>query len=114
MSANILLADDDASLRFVLSQALTKEGFQVRATGNVATLAKWVREGEGDLVVSDVYMGDECVFDALAEPSRRAASAASYRDERAIDRHHGALRSGARAPTIIFQSRSISTSSSAR
>lgn len=71
MSANILLADDDASLRFVLSQALSKEGYQVRATGNVATLAKWVRDGEGDLVVSDVYMGDECVFDSL--PSLRAA-----------------------------------------
>jgi two-component system nitrogen regulation response regulator GlnG len=65
MSARILLADDDASLRFVLSQALSKEGYAVRATGNVATLAKWVRDGEGDLVLSDVYMGDECVFDAL-------------------------------------------------
>ncbi|MGE3143779.1 MAG: sigma 54-interacting transcriptional regulator [Hyphomonadaceae bacterium] len=71
MSASILLADDDASLRFVLSQALTKEGYAVRATGNVSTLAKWVREGEGDLVVSDVYMGDESVFDAL--PGLRAA-----------------------------------------
>ncbi len=71
MSARILLADDDASLRFVLSQALGKEGYAVRATGNVSTLAKWVREGEGDLVLSDVYMGDGCVFDAL--PSMRAA-----------------------------------------
>ncbi len=71
MSARILLADDDASLRFVLSQALGKEGFTVRATGNVATLAKWVREGEGDLVLSDVYMGEDCVFDAL--PGMRAA-----------------------------------------
>lgn len=71
MSARILLADDDASLRFVLSQALGKEGYNVRATGNVATLSKWVREGEGDLVLSDVYMGDECVFDAL--PSMRMA-----------------------------------------
>jgi two-component system, NtrC family, nitrogen regulation response regulator GlnG len=71
MSASILLADDDASLRFVLSQALGKEGYAVRATGNVATLAKWVREGEGDLVLSDVYMGDDCVFDAL--PGIRAA-----------------------------------------
>jgi two-component system nitrogen regulation response regulator GlnG len=71
MSARILLADDDASLRFVLSQALGKEGYSVRATGNVATLAKWVRDGEGDLVLSDVYMGEECVFDAL--PSMRAA-----------------------------------------
>lgn len=71
MSARILLADDDSSLRFVLSQALGKEGYNVRATGNVATLSKWVREGEGDLVLSDVYMGDECVFDAL--PSMRMA-----------------------------------------
>jgi two-component system nitrogen regulation response regulator GlnG len=71
MSARIILADDDASLRFVLSQALGKEGYSVRATGNVATLSKWVREGEGDLVLSDVYMGDECVFDAL--PAMRMA-----------------------------------------
>lgn len=70
MSANILLADDDSSLRFVLSQALSKEGYGVRATGNVSTLAKWVREGEGDVVVSDVFMGDESVFDAL--PSLKA------------------------------------------
>jgi len=71
MSARILLADDDSSLRFVLSQALGKEGYNVRATGNVATLSKWVRDGEGDLVLSDVYMGDECVFDAL--PAMRTA-----------------------------------------
>jgi two-component system nitrogen regulation response regulator GlnG len=43
----------------------------VRATASAATLAKWVREGEGDLVLSDVYMGDACVFDEL--PSMRAA-----------------------------------------
>jgi len=71
MSARILLADDDSSLRFVLSQALGKEGYNVRATGNVATLSKWVRDGEGDLVLSDVYMGEDCVFDAL--PAMRAA-----------------------------------------
>jgi len=70
MNASILLADDDASLRFVLSQALSKEGYSVRATSNVATLAKWVKHGEGDVVVSDVYTGDECVFDAL--PGLRA------------------------------------------
>ncbi len=71
MSARILLAEDDNSLRLVLSQALGKEGYDVRATGNVATLSKWVREGEGDLVLSDVYMGDDCVFDAL--PAMRMA-----------------------------------------
>jgi two-component system, NtrC family, nitrogen regulation response regulator GlnG len=71
LSAKILLADDDPSLRLVLSQALSKEGFAVRATSNVATLGKWIRDGEGDLVVSDVYMGEESLFDAL--PSLRSA-----------------------------------------
>lgn len=71
MSARILLADDDASLRLVLSQALAREGYSVRATGSAPTLAKWVRDGEGDLVVSDVYMGDDCLFDAL--PGLKAA-----------------------------------------
>lgn len=65
MSATILLADDDASLRFVLSQALTKEGYVVRATASAATLAKWARDGEGDIILSDVYLGDDCVFDIL-------------------------------------------------
>ncbi len=70
MTAKILLADDDPSLRLVLSQALAKEGFAVRATSNVATLGKWIRDGEGDLVVSDVYMGEDSLFDAL--PGLRA------------------------------------------
>jgi two-component system nitrogen regulation response regulator GlnG len=65
MSARIVLADDDASLRFILQQALSKEGYTVRATSNVATLSKWVCAGEADLVLSDVYMGDACVFDEL-------------------------------------------------
>lgn len=70
MSARILLADDDASLRLVLSQALAREGYAVRATASLVTLAKMVREGDSDLVISDVYMGDDCLFDVL--PSLRA------------------------------------------
>src|SRR6476619_6654367 len=61
----ILIADDDSSIRLVLSQAFTRLGYQVRATGNAATLLKWVSDGEGDLVVTDVVMPDENVFDVL-------------------------------------------------
>jgi len=61
----ILIADDDASIRLVLSQAFSRLGYQVRATGNAATLLKWVSDGEGDLVVTDVVMPDENVFDVL-------------------------------------------------
>ncbi len=62
---NVLIADDDASIRLVLSQALAREGYQVRATGNAATLWKWIKEGEGDLVLTDVMMPDGNLFDYL-------------------------------------------------
>ncbi|MDP9102580.1 MAG: response regulator, partial [Pseudomonadota bacterium] len=63
----VLIADDDASIRLVLSQAFSRAGYQVRATGAAATLLKWVSEGEGDLVVSDVMMPDENVFEVLPQ-----------------------------------------------
>jgi two-component system nitrogen regulation response regulator GlnG len=61
----VLIADDDNSIRLVLSQAFTRAGFQVRATGSAATLLKWVSDGEGDLVITDVIMPDENAFDVL-------------------------------------------------
>ncbi len=64
-NAKILIADDDASIRLVLSQAFTRLGYQVRATGNATTLLKWVIDGEGDIVITDVVMPDENVFDVL-------------------------------------------------
>ncbi|HEY5071963.1 MAG TPA: sigma 54-interacting transcriptional regulator [Caulobacteraceae bacterium] len=69
----ILIADDDASIRLVLSQAFTRLGYQVRATGAAATLLKWVTDGEGDLVITDVVMPDENVFDVLPHIRRRRA-----------------------------------------
>ncbi len=71
MSAKILIADDDASIRLVLSQAFSRLGYDVRATGNAATLLKWVSEGEGDLVVTDVVMPDENVFNVMPTIRKR-------------------------------------------
>src|ERR1700748_1997922 len=65
VQSKILIADDDASIRLVLSQAFSRLGYEVRATGNAATLLKWVTDGEGDLVVTDVVMPDENVFNVL-------------------------------------------------
>lgn len=62
---NILIADDDAAIRTVLNQALARAGYSPRATGNAATLWKWVSQGEGDLVITDVVMPDENAFDLL-------------------------------------------------
>jgi two-component system nitrogen regulation response regulator GlnG len=63
--ANILVADDDGAIRTVLNQALSRAGYDVRLTGNVATLWRWVSQGEGDIVITDVVMPDENAFDLL-------------------------------------------------
>ena len=62
---NVLIADDDAAIRMVLSQALARAGYVPRVTSNAATLWRWVAEGEGDVVVTDVVMPDENAFDLI-------------------------------------------------
>src|SRR5512139_2680035 len=64
-AGNILVADDDAAIRTVLNQALSRAGYEVRSTSNAATLWRWVSQGEGDLVITDVVMPDENAFDLL-------------------------------------------------
>ena len=64
-AATILVADDDRSIRTVLSQALGREGHTVRTTGNAATLWRWVADGQGDLVITDVVMPDENALDLI-------------------------------------------------
>src|SRR6202521_2482108 len=61
----VLVADDDRSIRAVLTQALGRSGYQVRCTGNAATLWRWVEDGEGDLVITDVVMPDENGLDLI-------------------------------------------------
>jgi len=61
----ILLADDDAAIRMVLNQALTRAGYEVRPTGNLSTMWNWVTRGEGDLLISDVAMPDGNAFETL-------------------------------------------------
>src|ERR1044072_5438885 len=64
-AGSILVADDDAAIRTVLNQALSRAGYEVRSTSNAATLWRWVSQGEGDLVITDVIMPDENAFDLL-------------------------------------------------
>jgi two-component system, NtrC family, nitrogen regulation response regulator GlnG len=63
--SSILFADDDRAIRTVLSQALGRLGHDVRTTGNAATLWRWVSDGEGDLVITDVVMPDENGLDLV-------------------------------------------------
>ena len=66
----ILVADDDSAIRTVLNQALSRAGYTVHLTSNAATLWRWVAEGEGDIIVTDVIMPDENVFDLLPRIKR--------------------------------------------
>jgi len=66
MSAQtILLAEDDAAIRLVLNQALTRAGYEVRPTGNLSTMWNWVSRGEGDLVITDVGLPDGNAFEIM-------------------------------------------------
>src|SRR6187401_1681244 len=65
IKGTILIADDDAAIRTVLNQALARAGFSPRATGNAATLWRWVQGGEGDVIITDVVLPDENAFDLI-------------------------------------------------
>ncbi|MGY6549277.1 MAG: response regulator [Roseinatronobacter sp.] len=58
MDGTVLVADDDRTIRTVLTQALTRAGCKVHATSSLTTLMRWVEEGRGDLVITDVMMPD--------------------------------------------------------
>jgi len=67
----ILLADDDSSIRTVISRALTQQGYNVRATGMASTLWRWMEDGAGDIAILDVVLPDENTLDLLPRIKQR-------------------------------------------
>ncbi len=67
MTATILVADDDAAIRTVVRQALTRAGYQVRLTETAAGLVELVAAGVGDVVVSDVILPDGNGLDTIPQ-----------------------------------------------
>ena len=70
MDGTVLVADDDRTIRTVLTQALTRAGCKVHATSSLTTLLRWIEEGKGDLVISDVIMPDGNGLEALPQISK--------------------------------------------
>ena len=70
MDGTVLVADDDRTIRTVLTQALTRAGCKVHATSSLMTLMRWVEEGKGDLIISDVIMPDGNGLEALPRISK--------------------------------------------
>ena len=65
MEGTVIIADDDLSIRTVLTQAVTRAGCRVKATGALSTLWRWVEEGEGDALILDVILPDGDALDML-------------------------------------------------
>src|SRR5919206_936724 len=61
----VLIAEDDAAIRTVVSRALIRHGYDVQATSVASSLWKWIAAGEGDVVITDVALPDENSLDLL-------------------------------------------------
>ncbi|GBD43876.1 Nitrogen assimilation regulatory protein [bacterium HR40] len=61
----VLLCEDDAAIRTVVSRALARSGYRVRATASASGLWDLATRGEGDVVVTDVRLPDEDALDLL-------------------------------------------------
>lgn len=70
MDGTVLIADDDRGIRIVLTQALTRAGCRVHATGSLSQLMRWVGDGAGDLVITDVMMPDGNGLDLIPAITR--------------------------------------------
>ena len=101
MDGTVLVADDDRTIRTVLTQALTRAGCKVHATSSLVTLMRWVEEGKGDLVISDVIMPDGNGLEQLPKIGAAAAGPAGDRHlgaEHDHDRDPGGRGGGLRLP----------------
>ncbi len=61
----VIVADDDASIRTVLTRALEGQGYKVRTANSVASLLALVDIAPADLIITDVYMPEASVLDVL-------------------------------------------------
>ncbi|MBF0127237.1 MAG: nitrogen regulation protein NR(I) [Magnetococcales bacterium] len=61
----ILVADDDRAIRFVLEQALSRAGFEVRCFESGRALLDFAGQGVGDLVITDIMMPNGSGLDIM-------------------------------------------------
>jgi len=63
----ILLADDDTSIRTVLTRALEGQGYKVKTANTTASLLALVEAVPADLIITDVYMPEVNVLEVLPQ-----------------------------------------------
>jgi two-component system nitrogen regulation response regulator GlnG len=70
MTKRVLVLEDDESLRLVITKALTRAGFEVRATASPDTAIDRMVRQDADALVADVLLGQENFLDRVAEITR--------------------------------------------
>jgi two-component system, NtrC family, nitrogen regulation response regulator GlnG len=65
VTTTVIVADDDAAIRTVVRQALTRAGHEVKLTDTAAGLVKLIEDGVGDVVVTDVILPDANGLDTI-------------------------------------------------
>ena len=61
----LLVAEDDKSVRLVVQQALARNGFGVQSSGTAAGLWKLIESGRGNVLITDVALPDGDALDLL-------------------------------------------------
>ncbi|WP_019961807.1 response regulator [Woodsholea maritima] len=69
-SKKVIVLEDDDTLRFVISKALSRAGLEMRATASMTTALELLAKGEGDLLIADVLLGEDNFLDALPDLKR--------------------------------------------
>ncbi|MEA2339688.1 MAG: two-component system, NtrC family, response regulator PilR, partial [Thermoanaerobaculia bacterium] len=73
---NLLIVDDEASLRDILSIVFEEEGWRVETAGSVAEARVGLAKNEPDLVLCDLMLPDGSGIDLLREIKIAAPSVA--------------------------------------
>ena len=62
---NIIVVDDDRSIRVVISTALTRAGYNVKSSGTAAGMRRLVESDFADILITDVGLPDGDALDVL-------------------------------------------------
>ena len=59
---NIIVVDDDRSIRVVISTALNRAGYNVKSSGTAAGMWRLVESDFADVLITDVGLPDEMLL----------------------------------------------------
>jgi DNA-binding response OmpR family regulator len=69
--ANILIVDDQACVRQLLSEELTDEGYRVTSVGDAESAKAHLKASQADLVLLDLYLDGPDGWDVLRDIKRQ-------------------------------------------